>query len=276
MLQGKVIIVTGAASGIGRASAVRFAELGAYVVAVDRSPAVESIAATIVRAGGQAKHMQADISDEAQVKAFVDLAVSIKGRLDGAFNNAGVIQHSSPLHEIDLAEWHRVNTINAEGTFLCVKHEIAAMLQAGGGAIVNTSSVLGQVAVALNGAYIASKHAVVGITRSAAIEYSGRGIRVSAILPGARGESILASGDPVRVCASSKHEVARVRRRIAGGRGQAANLDGGRHRAVRCRSRCDRRRPLRQPGIFDVDIRSEGLRQRADPGKAGDVRDAVG
>ncbi|WP_313805822.1 SDR family oxidoreductase [Sphingobium sp.] len=217
MLQDKVIIVTGAASGIGRASAVRFAELGAYVVAVDRLPAVEATAAAIARGGGKVKYMQADISDEAQVKAFVDLALNVQGRLDGAFNNAGVIQKSSQLHEIDLAEWRRVNAINTDGTFLCVKHEINAMLQTGGGAIVNTSSVLGQIAVALNGAYTASKHAVIGITRSAAIEYSGRGIRVNAILPGAIETDMFRAGrnDPQTVAQIEAIEAAHPIGRVA-------------------------------------------------------------
>ena len=185
MLKDKVIIVTGAGSGIGLETAVILAQAGAKVVVSGRHGSdLDGAVGKVREAGGKAVAVIADVAQEADVIAMVDRTLSEFGRLDGAFNNAGIEMHNKLVDDLEAAEWDSVLNVNARGVFLCMKHEIKAMRRTGGGAIVNNSSMNGVVAIAHSTEYTASKHAVIGATRGAASEARETGVRVNAVLPG--------------------------------------------------------------------------------------------
>jgi len=186
LLAGKVILITGASQGIGRISAYGFAQAGAKLaLGARRGDAVKAVAEEINAAGGEAIGFGMDVTDEASVKAAVDAAVARFGRLDGAFNNAGrdpTIQ--GPLHKIPLDEWKAIHDVKIDGTYLSMKYEVPALLAAGGGAIVNNGSVVGEPSPSNFPAPSSSQSAIIGMTRSAAAAYAPHGIRVNLLATG--------------------------------------------------------------------------------------------
>lgn len=181
--ENKVVIVTGAASGIGQATAILFAKSGARVMLADLTASKETMQA-IKSGGGEAISAICDVSDEEQVKAMIEKTISTWGQLDIAFNNAGTEGASSPLHEMPTAQWERVQSVNLKSIFLCMKYEITEMLHHGSGAIVNCSSIAGLIGFPNASAYCASKSGIIGMTKAAALENARTGIRVNAVCPG--------------------------------------------------------------------------------------------
>lgn len=183
-LEGKAAIVTGAGSGIGAAIAKRLAEGGAKVMVADRNlAAATDVAAAIAAAGGTAVVQEVDVADAGSVEAMVAAAVKQFGALNLAVNNAGIGGPSAATADYPLDGWRAVIDINLNGVFYGMKYEIAAMLNSGGGSIVNMSSILGSVAFANAPAYVAAKHGVNGLTKTAAVEYAKQGVRINAVGP---------------------------------------------------------------------------------------------
>lgn len=184
LFNGKVALVTGGGSGIGRAAAFLFAREGARVVVANRTEKTgQETVGLLQRAGGTGFFRATDVSQPAQCEALVRSALETYGRLDMAFNNAGIGGELHPTSDYSIEGWDKVIAIDLSGVFYCLKYEIPAMLKTGGGAIVNMSSILGQVAFATAPAYTAAKHGVIGLTQDAAVEYAARGIRINAVGP---------------------------------------------------------------------------------------------
>lgn len=214
-LTDRVVLITGGTGGMGKATALLCAARGAKVVIADLNEEQgAALVAEIKQSGGDAAFKRADVSNEDDVRALVDFAVSAFGGLHAAFNNAGLETGVAPLHEYPLDQWQKGVSVNMTGVFLCVKHQIRHMLEHGGGSIVNTSSVSGVTGFPNMVEYVASKHGVVGITRAAAAEVSDKRIRVNVIVPGATETpmflKLIDGKDEIRDFVASKHPINRV------------------------------------------------------------------
>ena len=190
MLEGKTILITGGGRGIGRATALVAAREGANVVVSDLAPdGIEETVGLVNEAGGQARAVTGDVTSSDDVDAMVKTAVDAFGRLDAAFNNAGIAPYQVDSAGKDTADWSeeafdRMVAVNLKGVWLCMRAELRHMLAAGGGAIVNTASIAGLIGIRTSSAYTAAKHGVVGLTKTAAIEYGTQNMRINSVCPG--------------------------------------------------------------------------------------------
>ena len=243
--QDKVVLVTGGTSGIGRATALAFANAGAKVVIAGRRESEgQAVVSEIKSAGGKALFVRADVAHEAEVKALIEQTVATYGRLDVAFNNAG-IEWLGPLTEATEADYRRTFDTNVWSIITSLKYEVPAMLKNGGGSIINTSSIAGHLGFSGASIYVASKHAVEGLTKTAALEFAKQGIRVNAVAPAAIETAMVdrfvgAEGDQ-RAGLASMHPIGRMGRaeEIAGAvlflasdaasfiTGESLKVDGG-------------------------------------------------
>ncbi|AFY33395.1 SDR family oxidoreductase [Calothrix sp. PCC 7507] len=214
-LENKIALITGGSSGIGRATTLAFAKRGAKVVIGSRRIAESEETLELVKAAGsEGISVQTDVSNSAEIEALVNQAVSAYGRIDYAFNNAGIEGIFSPLVEQTEENWDSVININLKGVWLSLKYEILQMLKQGGGAIVNNSSIAGLIGFPDAAAYVASKHGVIGLTKTAALEYAKSGIRVNAVSPAVIATDMVdrAFGDEGKAQMAAAHPIGRIGR----------------------------------------------------------------